>query len=157
MGILIKYYSVLEGFQEVPGETSLLFNITNCQNKCVGCHSPFLSEDTGTQLTRETLSLELAKGPFTCVCLMGEGNDKMALVNAITEIERRGLKSAVYCGRDIGAVAWCQEVGIIPTFLKVGSYKEELGPLNKETTNQRMYDCSKIFEDITPKFWKKSL
>lgn len=145
----------MEGFQEIPGEISLLFNIVNCQQKCVGCHSPFLQKDIGKLLTKEELLKESQRGPFTCICLMGEGNDKTSLADIITEIERLGLKSAVYSGRDIDPADWCQEYGIIPTFLKVGSYKEELGPLNQKATNQRLYHCSNSFEDITYKFWRK--
>lgn len=155
MVTLIKYYNALEGFQEIPGEISLLLNITNCQNQCPDCHSSFLNEDIGQPLTKESLLKELAKGPFTCVCLMGEGNDKNALTNILIEIERLHLKSAVYCGRDIPVEDWCQEYQIVPTFLKVGSYKKELGPLNKNTTNQRLYHCSDSFKDVTYKFWRK--
>ena len=47
-------------------------------------------------------------------------------------------------------------------YIKVGSYIEEFGPLNKQTTNQTMYKVLydkegeyKMLEDITYKFWKK--
>ena len=43
-------------------------------------------------------------------------------------------------------------------YVKVGPYKEDLGPLNKRTTNQRLYkmvDGVKI--DITERFWKNSI
>lgn len=144
----------MEGFQEVPGEISLLFNIVSCQNKCPGCHSPQLQRDYGDPLTENALDFHLARGPYTCVCLMGEGNDKEAFAEVVQMIYDRGLKVAVYSGRDIDVADWCQEYGLVPDFLKVGSYKEELGPLNKETTNQRMYHCSNSFEDITHKFWR---
>ena len=47
-------------------------------------------------------------------------------------------------------------------YIKIGHYDEDLGPLNKETTNQRLYlvQHNKIpldnyeLEDITSKFWK---
>lgn len=52
-------------------------------------------------------------------------------------------------------------------FIKLGPYKENRGPLNKRTTNQRFYEIKKnntleisllqkrwILEDVTYKFWK---
>jgi len=154
MEALIKYLNTIEGFQEVPGQVSLLINISLCENKCIGCHSPDLQTDAGQPLTEDALDFYLGRGPYTCVCLMGEGNDKEALIEVIQWINERGLKTAIYSGRDIDVADWCQEYGLVPDYLKVGSYKEELGPLNKKTTNQRMYHCSDSFEDITYKFWK---
>ena len=41
-------------------------------------------------------------------------------------------------------------------YVKVGGYKEEYGPLNKETTNQRLYEIGADgIKDITYRFWKK--
>ena len=41
-------------------------------------------------------------------------------------------------------------------FIKLGPYKEEFGPLNSKTTNQRMYRVhNSELEDITNKFWKE--
>ena len=42
-------------------------------------------------------------------------------------------------------------------YIKVGPYIRHLGPLNQETTNQRMYRQTDNgeFEDITYRFWKK--
>lgn len=40
-------------------------------------------------------------------------------------------------------------------YIKLGPYKEEFGPLNSRTTNQRFYKVSgKELVDITNKFWK---
>ena len=39
--------------------------------------------------------------------------------------------------------------------IKLGPNKEEFGPLNSRTTNQRFYKVNgKELEDITSKFWK---
>jgi anaerobic ribonucleoside-triphosphate reductase activating protein len=41
-------------------------------------------------------------------------------------------------------------------YIKLGHYDEELGGLNKETTNQRLFKVNNgKLEDITEKFWKK--
>ena len=40
-------------------------------------------------------------------------------------------------------------------YIKIGPYIEKLGPLNKETTNQRLYKRTDSgWEDITKMFWK---
>ena len=42
-------------------------------------------------------------------------------------------------------------------YVKIGPYMEEFGPLNKETTNQRLYKITKPdnkIDDITYMFWK---
>jgi anaerobic ribonucleoside-triphosphate reductase activating protein len=53
-------------------------------------------------------------------------------------------------------------VGITKTdfdFIKIGPYIRHLGPLNKPTTNQRLYQqtANGEFEDITYKFWRKQM
>ena len=42
-------------------------------------------------------------------------------------------------------------------YIKLGPYVDRLGPLNRETTNQRLYKVLRNGEmkDITRKFWKK--
>ena len=42
-------------FEEIPDEITLAINITNCPCKCPGCHSKFLWDDNGTELTVEVL------------------------------------------------------------------------------------------------------
>lgn len=112
----------------------------------------------GTILSKYELKYRLAFGPFTCVCLLGEGNDKAALAYIINAIHELGLKSAVYCGRDIAPETWIEEYGVTPNFLKVGSYQPERGPLSKMTTNQKLFQYTdEGFEDITSKFWKREL
>ncbi len=98
---------------------------------------------------------------------MGEGNDPVGLISALKYVNSKGLKTAVYSGEDITTEQWlCKnncEINSAPTFLKLGPYVEELGPLNKKTTNQRLYQLVDyisasnlyIFKDITDKFWRK--
>jgi anaerobic ribonucleoside-triphosphate reductase activating protein len=45
-------------------------------------------------------------------------------------------------------------------YVKIGHYDEDLGPLNKETTNQRFFRVTKSendyqLMDLTNLFWKK--
>lgn len=152
------YTSVV--FEEVPDEITLAINITNCQNRCVGCHSPELREDIGEELTFDVLEdlIDLNDG-ITCICLMGEGNDEKSLKNIITYIKEKhkGIKIALYSGRvDIKDDFYCDNLD----YLKIGPYIEKFGALNKETTNQRMYKIcrdvsSNNFIDITNRFYTK--
>ena len=44
-----------------------------------------------------------------------------------------------------------------PTYVKIGAWRAELGPLSSPSTNQRLYryDEDGESEDITHRFWKK--
>lgn len=160
---MVKYCSTAITFAEVPDEISLSIQITNCQNRCKGCHSPFLREDFGNNLEEDLQSLLAKYGDqITCVCFMGEGNDIIGLQNCIDIVKNYGLKTCVYCGEDVGEYSWYLNLD----YWKVGSYIENFGPLNSKTTNQRMYKIHERlegkriymdFEDITYKFLPRSL
>lgn len=143
-------------FSEIPDEITLAFNISNCQNHCVGCHSPYLQKDLGEELTDEKVKDYIEKNPgISCVCFMGEGNDQEALLNLAKHIKEDDpkLKVALYSGR--------QEVEEflydVFDYIKTGPYIEELGPLNSRTTNQKLYKkFGDGWEDITYRFWGES-
>lgn len=156
-------------FEEVPGEVTLALNISNCQNRCEGCHSPHLRCNIGEELTTEVLDELIKKNEgITCVCFMGEGNDKEALQNLISYLNENylgKLKIGLYSGREaVDEDFYWNNLN----YLKIGPYKPDCGPLNKETTNQRMYFGGKYYSwcvpvngkirygwtDITNKFWK---
>lgn len=153
---MLKYTDTQVVFLEVPDEITLAINISNCCNHCVGCHSPYLKEDVGEELTHDVLRnlIESQRG-ITCVCFMGEGNDKDALLSLALFIQREWptLMVALYSGREEVEDEYNQYFN----YIKVGPYKAEFGPLNKETTNQRLYkimaDGTRL--DITERFWKK--
>ena len=61
------------------------------------------------------------------------------------------LKVAIYSGRNNVESDFYE----VFDYIKIGEYKEEFGPLNKETTNQRLYEIGADgIKDITYKFWK---
>ena len=73
---MLKYVDTQITFSEVPDEVALCINISNCPIHCPSCHSQYLWEDIGTELTEETLkSLIEANTGITCVCFMGGDND----------------------------------------------------------------------------------
>jgi anaerobic ribonucleoside-triphosphate reductase activating protein len=102
---------------------------------------------------------------------MGEGNDAESLKKLILYINEKypNIKVGLYSGREMvdDDFFWDNL-----NYLKIGPYKEELGPLNKETTNQRLYrrtdgrtpDLVLVggkwyapWVDITDRFWRKKI
>ena len=158
----MKFYNYDIVFQEIPDETTLAFNISNCPCFCKGCHSPFLAEDVGTLLTEETMIPILQKyvNGLTCVAFMG-GDAEVTMVNQLAKWLKMNynLKTAWYSGREnISELFEPQYFD----YVKIGPYKPECGPLNQPTTNQVLYkirhngnEC--FYEDITSLFLHKKL
>jgi len=147
-------------FSEIPDEITLAINVTNCPHHCKGCHSPYLREDIGDELTTDILDELVKKNEgITCVLFMGEGKDEDALKKLILYLENTypELKIGLYTGLNEVNDKFYWD---ILDYLKIGPYIEEYGPLNKKTTNQRMYKSEILsngetkWNDITNKFWK---
>ena len=155
---MLKYATTDVVFQEIPGEVTLAINITACPCRCPGCHSKYLWADSGRTLDEHALDALICEfgDEITCVAFMGGDGDPSS-VNRLAEHTRRShpkLRTAWYTGRTIISSA------IIRTnfaYIKVGPYIKHLGPLDKPTTNQRMYRIHSTgeLEDITALFWKK--
>jgi anaerobic ribonucleoside-triphosphate reductase activating protein len=160
---MVKYYNAMVVFEEIPDEITLAINITNCPCHCKGCHSEFLWEDKGILLTSEELDLLIDKNDgITTVCFMG-GDAEPEVINVLAEYvhEIKHLKVGWYSGRD----SYYKNINFnYFDYIKLGHYDEDLGGLNKETTNQRLFKITHekledgvkklSFEDITSKFWK---
>ena len=163
---MLKYVDVKVTFSEVPDEISLCINLSGCPHRCVGCHSPYLQEDIGEELTGNKLRdlIDNNQG-ISCVCFMGGDND-VAMLTTLAELVKNEyhLRTAWYSG-----LLWSPKDISRPTskvfdYIKVGPYKEQFGPLTSRTTNQRMYAKGSVlgkmdmrpysFYDITDKFWK---
>lgn len=157
---MIKFVDTKIVFQEVPDEVSLAINLSNCPCHCKGCHSPYLAEDIGEDLTIERLTqLATEAEGITCVCFMGGDSDTKRLNRLAKWVQDElDLKVAWYSGRD----ELSEHIDISHfDYIKLGHYDEECGPLNSPNTNQRMYKVSRFFMnpvlvDITNKFWNES-
>ena len=152
---MIKYVTSMVTFEEIPTEVTLSLSISNCQGKCPGCHSPELRCNIGTELTNEKLDeLITSHEDIDCVCFMGEGRDITRLSHLISLVkDKYGISTCLYTGSD----EFDESVfnGKLD-FIKIGHYDEKFGPLNKETTNQRMYRLEGGKRvDVTSWFWKK--
>ena len=138
--------------EEIPHRVTLAVEVTNCRGNCPGCHSPFLRQDIGEQLTPVLID-KLFEDNFgvNCFLFLGEGKDSAALFSLADYVRSShpGVETALYTGREnVEPVYWEHF-----DFIKVGPYVEELGPLNRHTTNQRLYHHGK---DITSVFWRKN-
>lgn len=155
---MLKYTTAQVTFREIPDEITLCINISNCPIRCKDCHSKELWEDVGEILHKDTLLRLIAENNgITCVCFMGGDSDPQYLRElawTIRDIYEDDIKVAWYSGRDN------LKIPIVFDYVKTGSYRKELGGLDSETTNQRLYkftydeDNIPYMEDITYKFWK---
>lgn len=163
---MLKYVDTKVTFSEVPNEISLCINLSGCPHRCEGCHSSYLQQDIGEELTIEKLKelIDKNKG-ISCVCFMGGDNDIPCLTTlALFVKDNYALRTAWYSGLLWSPTDISRPTSQVFDYIKVGKYKKEFGPLTSHTTNQRMYakgrvlskmDASdEMFYDITNKFWK---
>ena len=152
---MLKYVDTKVVFAEVPDEVTLAINISNCPCQCKGCHSSYLAQDIGEPLDLQHLTnlIDSNKG-ITCVCIMGGDANPSEVDDIAQDIKEYypELKVGWYSGRQ--ELSKDIELGNFD-YIKLGPYKEEFGPLNSRTTNQRFYKVSNgELVDITSKFWK---
>ena len=135
--------------EEIPDRVSLAVDISNCRGNCVGCHSPFLKQDVGEELTADIIDRLVADNfGVNCFLFLGEGQDPQAILSLAAHVRELGLDVALYSGREEVEDEFWKAFD----YLKLGPYRPECGPLNKRTTNQRLYHHGK---DITERFWKR--
>lgn len=152
---MLKYVDTLVGFAEFPDEISLCINISGCPCNCKGCHSSYLAKDIGEPLDLQHLTnlIDSNKG-ITCVCIMGGDANPSEVDDIAQDIKEYypELKVAWYSGRQ----ELSRDIDLCNfDAIKLGPYKEEFGPLNSRTTNQRFYKVSDgELINITSKFWK---
>ena len=137
--IKLKYANYGVVFQEIPNEITLAINITNCPYKCTGCHSDYLWKDIGNYVD-DNIDKLLNKydGMITCVCFMGGDQGMEDLITLLKMIQGKGIKTGLYTGADD-----IQQVSsAIPylNYIKIGSYKKNIGGLNCKNTNQIFYE-----------------
>ena len=150
---MVKYLNAMVVFEEIPREITLAVNITNCPCRCKGCHSKFLWEDVGKELTSDELKRLIDKNKgITTVCFMGGDREPSEINKLAKDISNdtsyKYIKCAWYSGRD----EISNEIDLkFFKYIKIGHYDEKLGGLNKKTTNQKLYKVNENneLEDIT--------
>ena len=152
---MLKYVDTKVVFAEVPDEVTLAINISNCPCQCKGCHSSYLAQDIGTELTfNEVRKLIKKNNGISCIAFMG-GDAEPDKINTLASFiinHYNSIKVAWYSGRQelSNHIDLCNF-----DYIKLGPYKEEFGPLNSRTTNQRFYKVNgKELVDITYKFYR---
>lgn len=140
---MIKFYNTQIVFQEVPDEVTLAINLTNCPYTCPRCHSPYLRQDIGTQLTQELLeSMILNKRGITCVCFLGLSTNQQEYeeLKVLRDIvsQKYDLKTAWYTGQNAEEIFTDSTDWKNWDYIKFGRYVEALGGLDKSTTNQKL-------------------
>ena len=151
---MLKYVNTMVTFSEVPDEISLCIEISNCPCHCGNCHSSYLAEDIGEELNIDSLHELISNNKgITCVSFMG-GDSNPKEIDHLASIvkEYYSLKTAWYSG----VQALSKDIHLWNfSYIKLGPYIEELGPLNSKTTNQRFYKVvNDELIDITSVFWK---
>lgn len=137
---MLKVYNYDIVCQEIPDEITLALNISGCPNRCKGCHSPWLWEDTGEPLDEELLTeiIDEYRNDISCVCFMG-GDANPLIINELAEyikLSYKDVKTGWYSGRE----ELPSEIELKNfDFIKLGPYKEELGALRSAATNQKFY------------------
>ena len=138
---MLKYFNYDIVFQEIPNEVTLAINITNCPNRCKGCHSPHLQKDIGRTLDKKLIIslMEKYASAITCFCFMGgDGDPRMvAELGNFLRLHYPQIKVAWYSG--------CARLpegfdNSVFQYIKLGGYIEELGDLKSETTNQHLFE-----------------
>ena len=162
----MKYVDTAVTFAEIPDQICLCINISGCQFRCPDCHSKYLWEDTGTELTPEVLDQLIVNAPgISCICLMG-GTEEEILHLLKSSKKIWNLKRAWYTGQS--EIPNNYALLMLLDYIKVGPYIAEKGPLNSKTTNQRLYKIEHNYSslvtdsgscaipvDITSRFWTK--
>ena len=152
---MLRYADYDIVFQEIPDEVTLAINLSNCPNRCKGCHSPYLQQNVGEALTEENLSILLQKfgKAVTCVCFMGGDADPYDVAYFANFLQQQQIAPV--------KVGWYSGKQELPDgfpirnfqYIKLGPYVESRGGLKSEQTNQRLYKIVQgEMNDITYRF-----
>lgn len=110
--------------------------------------------DIGDTLNEDFLEKLINEYGFaiSTILFMGGEHAQEELIPLVDFVKSKGLKAAWYCGRKDFNEKLTKKLD----YFKIGPYIHELGPLNKTTTNQRLYmNIDGETHDITYKFWEQ--
>lgn len=172
MSVLIPVVSKGITFREVPNKIAVYFEIGGCIKGCKGCHSEHLQlpiqEPMSLARMVQYADKQVDAGANAIVILGGTTNriaydDLIRMIEALANI----APVCLYSGSDDDSLHMKLITQSSLTWLKTGSYQEDLGGLQAPTTNQRFYKrnikvvtdgghvvtCSPLMEDITDSFF----
>ena len=144
---MLKCYSYDIVCQEIPVEISMAVNISCCPNRCPGCHSPWLWDNEGEDMTEDMLSALIGKysAAITCFCFMGGDAEPMEIMRLARWVRSRWpeIRTAWYSGKE--SIPEDFDITCLD-YIKLGPYIEALGGLKSPDTNQALY---RIASDAT--------
>ena len=144
---MLKCYSYDIVCQEIPDEISMAVNISCCPNRCPGCHSPWLWDNEGEDMTEDMLSALIGKysAAITCFCFMGGDAEPMEIMRLARWVRSRWpeIRTAWYSGKE--SIPEDFDITCLD-YIKLGPYIEALGGLKSPDTNQALY---RIASDAT--------
>lgn len=158
MSILVPVVSTGITLNEVPDKVAFFIELGSCTQRCKGCHSKELWEEVKEPTSLDVLLKEaeeaIDKGANAIVLMGGTCNGLLIeelyiILQALSEI----APTCLYSGSDDQKLNRFFAENTDITWIKTGSYKEELGGLSSPTTNQRFY--RKEYEEIFKKhkYW----
>ena len=151
MSILVPVVSTGITLNEVPDKVAFFIELGSCTQRCKGCHSKELWEEVKEPTSLDTLLKEVEKatdkGANAIVLMGGTCNglnikELSTILQALSDI----APTCLYSGSDDQKLNRFLVENTDITWIKTGSYKEELGGLSSPTTNQRFY--RKEYEEI---------
>ena len=151
MSILVPVVSTGITLNEVPDKVAFFIELGSCTQRCKGCHSKELWEEVKEPTSLDVLLKEaeeaIDKGANAIILMGGTCNGLLPeelciILQALSEI----APTCLYSGSDDQKLNRFFAEGTNITWIKTGSYKEELGGLSSPTTNQRFY--RKEYEEI---------
>lgn len=154
MSILVPVVSTGITLNEVPDKVSFFIELGSCTQRCKGCHSKELWEEVKEPTSLDFLLKEaeeaIDKGANAIVLMGGTCNglnikELSTILQELSEI----APTCLYSGSDDQRLNRFLAENTNITWIKTGSYKEELGGLSSPTTNQRFY--RKEYEEIFKK------
>lgn len=146
-------------FQEIPNEISLSFSICGCTNRCKGCHSEFLWNESNGEFHNLEDILKIInkyKSYITNILFLGGEHllDELHIICDSIHIKYPNIKISWYCGNN--DLKYLHDNKNYFDYIKIGSYEETLGGLNNKGTNQRLFEIiNNNINDITHLFWKE--
>lgn len=134
----MKYSKFDIVFKEHPNHVSLAFQITGCKNRCIGCHSPELQEDIGSELTETVLKNILIKyhGLVDNVIFFGGYHDYPTLLSLLKICKDNNFKTTLWTGCETVS----DEIKAFLDYLKIGPYIKERGTLGSKDSNQKYFE-----------------
>lgn len=153
MNTVFDYWYV--SWQELPGYTNLIVPIQGCMHKCKGCHSPEYADFyAGVKLKFYHIDSYLKRFPaINSVIFFGGDQYHCQMFDLINKIESENIIYSLYTGLDnINEVDKTLLTAL--TYVKIGCYIEDLGPLNSHKTNQRIYRLPQYQDQTQEFFWR---